>query len=357
MKNTFNLKLALLALAIPAGLSSCSKKDTVDSLSITAPAQDVKVLANGRLAFADTKAFNQALTTMSAMASPELDKWEKNLGFHSLRQSTAPESAKLLNEFGFSGQYAALISEAGEYQIGDRISWFHDGFRYVANSEQELADIKANPTTATEKFSAGLVKHTSKGQAAAREIRNSDNQEGDGRYNGQEVTIGPGSVRKLSFESILYCEDVSDRYTHAFAQRVWYTSISINEYYEYHSSRAGTWYRADDYPRTTSYNLNATATINGSGFYQYNSANPSNVYNYDAYVTNSISLNQYAHGGTNDFRTTVISALIGSISRPGTMYWDYSIQGSYNTDMSAAYAMGGSANYGNVYNAKSGQLW
>lgn len=348
MKKTVNFKLALLALAIPNVLSSCTKKDTVDTLSVATPAQDVKVLSNGRLAFADNKAFDQAFTNASSMSALQLDKWENRLNFHSLRAATTAESAKLLQGFGFPGQYAALISEAGEYQIGNRISWFHDGFRYVAQSEQELQAIKADPTIAKEKFSAGVQKTSSdtpSGQEAAREVRDSDYQVGDGRYNGRLETVGPGSQRKLSFESILYVEDASDRHYHDPGGRVWYSSISINEYYEYYSSSANTYYRCDDYPRTTSYNLTASADINGSGFGAQ-------------HVENSLYLNGYQHSGINDYRTTVLEAYVQSSLRPGKMVWTYFIQGHYVVNMNAATAAGASPNYGNVYNDQSSnQLW
>lgn len=181
----FSLKIAVVALAIPLVLSNCTKKETAD---ITVPNNllSVKVLSDGRMAFATTDAFNQTFNQIWSMTNPQIDKWEASIGFHSLRSAQKTDTS--LARFDFPAQYAALISEKGEYQIGDRINWYHDGYRYVAHSEEELIAIKANPSLATEKFSAGIRQNTpiavasdKKEQAVSRTIRSSDSQNGDGK--------------------------------------------------------------------------------------------------------------------------------------------------------------------------------
>jgi hypothetical protein len=74
MKRNTNFKLAQLAPAILPVLSSCTKKDAVDTLSVTALSQDIKVLSNGRLAFADNKSFSQTLANATSTSAPQLDK-------------------------------------------------------------------------------------------------------------------------------------------------------------------------------------------------------------------------------------------------------------------------------------------
>jgi hypothetical protein len=160
---------AVLPLLAASLLSSCSKEPvSPDASAVTAKqAADVR-LVNGRVQFATPQAFERERTQLRKMQDAAgLDSWENNLNFTSLRRHTLSDeqgaAAGLQQHFLFPVFYATIINEVGEFQIGDNIYWYHDGFRYQAANEQELAAIKANPAQAQAKTPAGGVFITPKG--------------------------------------------------------------------------------------------------------------------------------------------------------------------------------------------------
>jgi hypothetical protein len=361
-----NLKLSILAVAVTVALGSCSKQqDPISSAATSSKSADFTLQANGRLLFPSNNAFNQTYEKVSKMSESQLESWLKEVGFHSLQEQRQPThknafAAQLDKDFGFPSAYSALISGAGEYQIGDRISWFHEGFRYIAHSEDELAAIKANPTVATEKFVAGPIlvnpsvtstSGTSQkvrisinpGALANSTGRNSQSTNGDGKYGNYRFNLNrndgrgddAGSQRQLGFEAVLYYEDATDRVQPAISgQRTFYTAIYINEYYEYYSRGGGRWYRCDDYPRLTSYSLSSSGTASGTGYYPLNNGswgtNGSNLS-----VNSNISRNNEQHSG-DDYKTTVLGGYLSSYEGPGRglFNWNFDITGSYSTRVS-----------------------
>lgn len=368
MSNVSCAKIPTLALALSLAFGGCSKhNDPIESVKVTENVPGLKVQAD-RLVFTDNNSFIQIQKALSSMNTHQLDSWEKQLGFHSLRSldiTKQDPSTALMNTFGFPNQYATLISQQGEYQIGNRISWFHEGFRYVAHSEEELAAIKANPSVATERFSAGVKQANSlinistenQGSTSAgnRVIRNSDNTTGDAKYGNFEFILNgdKNSRRKLNFSSVLYVEYVGDKMEHGPQAFPYYTSIYINEYYEWYSRGNNRWYRCDDYPRFTTYNLSTTFSVQGTGYSGSGGFNSGGTWYYSGVGqpisgTRNISLSGYGHSG-GDYRTVVADTYIYLITSGG-FTWDYEITGQYGSRL-------GVDTYGTSYHVENGILW
>ncbi|GAA4039226.1 hypothetical protein GCM10022409_26070 [Hymenobacter glaciei] len=283
LKQKVQLGIAAVMLGFTCTLSGCSK----ESNALPEPAAKVSnagiQLVNGRLVFADIKSFQKAEEALWRKNGHELELWEKALYFQSLRAApvTLDETSTpgLMMEFGFPMQYAALINPKGEYQIGDKIYWFHQGFKYEASSEEELQRIKNDPSIAKNKYQAGKVpmsgkvKHftvTNPGSIQNRTVRNNNGgSAGDGKYPYQfPLYYDNNSQRRLSFETFLYAEDVTSTYPppqfSGYAQTI-RTGVVLNEYYEYYSRGSGRWYRAGE-ERTTSFNLYISGHVSGPNF-------------------------------------------------------------------------------------------
>lgn len=189
MKKAYSLKFSTLLIGFACALNSCSKEQDVQLASHNTTARaDVQVI-NGCLVFRDQKVFEQVRKELQQKAflkegDRQLDAWEKNMHFTSLRSAATSERVHLeqldlqgqsapahtlMDGFGFPDSYATLISPSGEYQIGTKIYWFHDGFKYEAGSRIELNFIKLNPSLAKHKAKAGseLIKHTAKYTSAS----------------------------------------------------------------------------------------------------------------------------------------------------------------------------------------------
>jgi hypothetical protein len=160
---------AALSLLGASLLSSCSKEPVSPASSAVTAKQAADVrLVNGRVQFATLEAFERERTQLRKLQDAAgLDSWESSLGFTSLRRHALGEeqAANLQRRFLFPVFYATFINEAGEFQVGDNIYWYHEGFRYQATTEQELAAIKANPAQAQAKTPAGGLVIAPKGLA------------------------------------------------------------------------------------------------------------------------------------------------------------------------------------------------
>lgn len=141
-----------------ASLSSCDKNQSIEPIS-TQHNDEVKVV-NNRLVFSDERSFLKIRDGLWQKKPQELDDWEKNHAFVSVRKlpvmSEKDTIPNLKEEFGFPESYATLINTKGEYQIGDKIYWFNKGFKYQVESEDELKKVKKNPNICLAKFTAGV---------------------------------------------------------------------------------------------------------------------------------------------------------------------------------------------------------
>ena len=356
-------RIYTLLLFATCAFSGCSREqDTLPTPSPVVNNTNVKVV-NARLVFTDDESFKKIREDLWQKTSQELTAWENRLRFNSLRvkniniQDTL--SSGLMKEFGFPAQYAALINQNGEYQVGSKIYWFYDGFKYEASSESELARIKKNPSLATQKYETGKhivsVKHMT--LPANRTTRNGSSG-GDGRYQTAFLLNNDGgSQRRLSLETFIFSEVTSYNpvYPGSSYNRTIYTSVVINEYCEYYSRGSRRWYRSGD-QRSTSYDLNTTGWASGSNFAppSGNSAQPVGAKGTPSNAGGRITTSNELHSNS-DFQRGVANAVFyseGDTNFAGIL-WDFEITGSYQ-----AYLTGDSYKfYPNHTLGLNGVLW
>ncbi len=347
MKKTTHFHIIAILIGATLALSSCSKEQNVlptqkvESINNT----DLRVI-DGRLVFPDIESFQKVRDDLWNKNSQELDAWEKSLNFKSLRTKKITQadtlSLGLMNEFGFPMQYATLINQKGEYQIGSNIYWFHEGFKYQAASEKELQRIKNNPSIAEQKYAAGKgltsLKHIAlpsegTGSFQNRTIKGASSN-GDGKFQTQfNLSNDANSQRRLSLENYTYAEVTSYNPVVAGSSyiRTIYTAIVLNEYCEYYSRGSKRWYRAGD-ERNTSYDLTTTATARGSNFAppSGNLVQPVGTKG-DPYVANSHITTSNERHANSDFQRGVAGATLYSEGDTyfGGITWDFEIKGYY----------------------------
>jgi|GEM_PF-5692671 len=342
MINLFRRATSTLALgAALCLLNSCSQNTEDQPAPQTAVADASIRTVNGRLIFPSDQAFYTLRDKVLFQKTPaELDQWEKEHGFKSLRQlplEAEGEALNLLTQFHFPSSYAALINADGEYQIAERIYWFHEGFKYEAKSEEELARIKQNPSIAAVKFQAGaqLVDKMSQQEGpngtttASREVRGADNTSGDRRWVGS--TFGwDGRDRRITIETFIYSEDVTGQFVAPVPagqapNGTFYTSVVLSIYREYYNRK---WYRGGE-PMNISYDVNCNGTVGtyNTGWELYYAGNPAGQR-----VANGI----YYTGGGNFTTNLMYSYVRNTNGNTGykSYYWTYDIVGTISAAIS-----------------------
>lgn len=280
-----------LSVALPLALSSCSKEQLAQPTATT-PAStgqaDVKA-ENGRLVFSNLDAFTRVQTSLGKMTMQELESWEKSLGFSSLRAAASTESFSmekleaagtpapafsLMQSFGIPSFYAAAITPTGEYQIGSTIYWFHDGFKYAAQSETELATIKQNPSSATEKSKAGVQLVTqatpTKGMPAGAASAVQSNQlDSDDKFVSPTFNLDgdAGSQRRVIFATHIFSEYMNT----SGGVGTWHSIFYLRVKVDYYSNGARKWYSADGTYRQSTYDIHFTGTAARKGYESYGS--------------------------------------------------------------------------------------
>lgn len=339
-------KAVLLTASISSTLMSCSKQDDVQPAATSAvtPSKDGQVkLVNGRVVFADLAAL---LATRDALdkagnsqnGAQALVDWEKSLQFSSLRAAAKAEENQLealetkgtptpahnlMAKFGFPTSYASLINPVGEYQVADKIYWFHDGVKYEASSEEELAAIKQNPASAKVKLAAGYrIIQSSKGTAPDQANRtyanNSSDLEGKWYY-GYYQNNDPGSERRIKYITFVYTEQ---QYTFGSAV-YWNTGVYLQAKHEYYSRGKRAWYPVGGQPFNWTVNVSFDATV--STYYQGNILN--------TYSTQYGSINNQVQFDSGSYSTFAIaSANVTTQTNlnqsSSDIRWNYEVNGS-----------------------------
>ena len=245
-------------------------------------------LVNGRMAFANQSAFEQIRTELeqkSHLAKGEevITAWEEQAKFFSLRTAAAQEEKHLeererkhepnpahdlMENFGFPDYYAALLNSTGEYQVGDDIYWFHDGYKYKADSEAALTAIKKNPSSAKIKFRAGshvlgktAVSEKEAGGVSANRTVQSNYPFAYDKYTFLfDYQHDVNSKRRSIYATSVYSEDYGTDY--AALTHYWYTTIYLLIKYEYYSFGSQKWYPAGEpFNWVASYNFKGIPSI------------------------------------------------------------------------------------------------
>lgn len=271
MNRKFKSLLYGLISASTAFFTSCSKE--LDTTVYPNNQQEILInngvkVQNGRVVFVDDATFIKIRQEFTNKTYPELDKWEESLGFSSLRkldnEDKEFDEEGLMNEFHFPASYATIINRKGEYQVGNKIYWFHNGFKHEASSEEELNNIKENPSLSTKKFKAGATlvsKTVQQGSTASRSDRAASNTIGDRKF--VRSFNWDGRERRLTIETFIYNEAYSGQLPSQNAGcgacvgpyalgGTYYTALVLSIYREYYNRR---WYRGGE-PLIISYNIN-----------------------------------------------------------------------------------------------------
>lgn len=352
MKQTSQFRLIALLIGAVCTLSSCSKEQSVTPApEAESTKSDVQVI-NGRLVFSSINTFEKVRDGLWKKNSQDLDVWENSIHFQSLRTKHIALddtiSLGLMEEFGFPMQYAALINQGGEYQIADKIYWFHNGFKYEALSENELQRIKQNPSLAVQKYVAGKsltsVKHVALpyvGSSQNRTIRTASSS-GDGKYQIEfDLNNDSGSRRRLSLELFTYAEVTYSSPITGYNRTI-FTAVVLNEYCEYYSRGSRRWYRAGD-ERNTFYNLDITGRAQGDNFAPQD---PNSIIVGPKGAPSGTGVNGSGVGqiraeilkhGNEDFQIGVASATFYSDSDTNfnNILWDFNIKGTYTAYISS----------------------
>lgn len=362
------IKNGLLLTATLSGLlMSCSKQNDVQpAAAATTVAPDASApikLVNGRLVFSDLKALNQTREALASLgrgktSAQDLAAWESALRFTSLRTAANAENAhlealetqgmatpahELMVKFGFPISYASLISPSGEYQVGDKIYWFHAGSKYQASSEDELAAIKQNPAAAKVKLLAGykvlpnangLPKNTE-----ARTIADNDPYCDDKYSSYFNLNNDGGSQRRTIYGINVYTED--DGVDYGGFYHFWQTSLNLFIKFEYYSNGRRKWYPADG--QTFLWNTNFSYDATPSIPYQNVPATTQNgSANYQNSFSNGVASITLAS-------QQLVTSTVDPYLNQGQITWNFQIGGSIQGYPSVDYA--------HNYVVNSGVLW
>lgn len=229
----------------------------------------VKVV-NGRMVFADQNALDQVREKLGKLSisvdgTKALADWEKSLNFASLRASANKEmfnlealqtagkptyAFDLVNEFGFPDFLASIVNNDGEYQVGERIFWFHNKIKYQADSEAELLLIKQNPLSAKKQLYAGtsiiapsrnIGNSTLKGQVTVNTVTQGiDPYAANGFVSYFNLYNDPNSRRRIIYDLHVSVQDDGISYSRHYYSTVLYLQIK----YEYYSFGRNAWYPA-----------------------------------------------------------------------------------------------------------------
>lgn len=250
-------------------VNGCSKmSDVSPSTEFTNPVGGVSV-TNGRLVFADQKTFDAISNDVSGMDGDKLSAWTKGNRFYSLRDAALSElpnlerliaqdkapAYSLVTRFGFPSFYTAIINPLGEYQIGSKIYWFHDGFKHEVSSETELKAIKLNPASSAVKYRTASQEYgapasttingsatTINGSATSSNLTTQTIGTND-RYTKVYNRFGdPGSRRRFIFATYVYTEELAR--TDNNATQNWRTYLHLRMKNEYYSFGSAKWYEA-----------------------------------------------------------------------------------------------------------------
>lgn len=318
MLKALHWKLFAVLLSAIFTLNSCSEKQDVNPSSPASTAIAQVKAVNGRLIFVDQKAFDQVQEelfqkTRHENGSQELDAWEKSLQFTSLRAAARREDAHLeeleiaekstpahdlIDKFGFPDSYAVLINRDGEYQIGAKIYWYSQGFKYEVGSETELSAIKREPTLCKIRFKVEsyIVKSsrlkgsfTPSGTTASLTSQSNNPYAYDKYTSNFNYQNDSGSPRRIIYATRVYTEYKGSSFISGKNTQIWYTSVSLLIKYEYYSFGRGKWYPLSNEPLNWKVSINFT----GTDYIPYNQFN-----------SYSSQLNTYLQGNfTNGLRS------------------------------------------------------
>ena len=222
----------LMACGMIGGLTACSKQDEMQPSS-QASANQPNVI-DGRIVFKNHDEFYKTIDAIKHKSGSDLDVWESQLNYTSLRKSVGEEQIALKEEFMFPAAYAAIINAEGVYQIGTEIFWYNKGVKLQFHS---LADYQSarkggnvlHKTLYSGYKLSGKVKEVSVKSSQNRTYMNAGSGV-DARYQYQfSMWYQSGNQRKIVYETYVF--------TDQDAYGTYHSVLAINMKLEYYGRR------------------------------------------------------------------------------------------------------------------------
>ncbi|QDK81878.1 hypothetical protein EXU85_26015 [Spirosoma sp. KCTC 42546] len=349
---TASYRLALAAILLVASqlAMSCESIKPNDvqptNSAVGASSQKYKV-ENGRIVFKDVSSFTEIRNGLVNKTPTELLQWGEKTGLESIGatylKGTDDNAIKMMDSFGFPIALAMIINLNGEYQIGNRIFWYSDGFRHEASSELELKSIKHDPAISKNKYSVGariIEQRNVKDKSARTTYSRMESQDRDNKYMQILTLVGVPQRRRHIYSTKIFTESYVSGYPSTGKK---FTALDFGIYLEYETKDFWgnwVWRQSADYRRIDyDFYLNANCGVNGT-------INPTvaGLYRSHTFPTQHIVAGLYT---TQVYLTTLAAVdlyyenLGGSLSADDdAVLWNYSIDGSisqgnpgYTTDL------------------------
>ena len=279
MLNKSIFKAAMLIFAANFLFNACTKQENENVTSSAAQISGITQMKveNGRIAFKNSDEFFKFTTDITTKSEEQLNSWEKQIGFSSLRKELhelylgdqqLSSDLQKLEDFNFPRGHLSVLNSKGECLIGDTIVLYLNGLKhFIPNKDEKmLADIRNNPSLSKVKGVAG-GKILPNSQTTTSSLVTLGANQLDARYQKQFTSqkyqgnnsVGP---KKFVHELVAWSETSNSLYFHA--------KLFVRSKLEYNSN--GTWKQAGEYRQIT-YNMYATYTLNGFDAF----GNPSSV--------------------------------------------------------------------------------
>ncbi|WP_338766390.1 hypothetical protein WAF17_03675 [Bernardetia sp. ABR2-2B] len=257
--------------------SSCEQQEELTSLEIATKKTDNLTIKDKRFVFDNQEHFQSFMQSFTNKSEQELENWSKSNTVKSLLITGVSEE---FEQFNFPTAFKAIINENGEYQIGNSIVWYNDGFKYFVNNEEELKSIKENPSLSTKKAKVES-KIVGKMPSLQRVVLGANTI--DARHQREFFqNNNSGSKRKYVHELVTYTEYLG-AYHPIFGNG--YTIISylyLNIKLEYKGNRRRSRWKPAGESRRVFYSLSGSSTISFDGLSQ-----PTNSFNFSEDLTRS----------------------------------------------------------------------
>jgi hypothetical protein len=272
MLNKSIFKLAMFIFAVTFLFNACTKQENEISTSSAAPTLGIELMKveNGRIAFKNSDEFFKFTTEITNKSEDELNSWEKQIGFKSLRNTLhqlyltgkdLSTDLQKLEDFNFPNGHLSALNEKGECLVGDTIVFYLNGLKhYVPNKDEKLlANIRNNPSLSKIKgFAGGSIvpnaqSNTSSITMGSNQIRADYQQPFTSQFYQGSPSVGP---KKFVHELVSWSETPN-------GLSGFHVKLFVRSKLEYKSNNS--WREAGEYRRIT-YNLSATYTLSACSF-------------------------------------------------------------------------------------------
>jgi hypothetical protein len=272
----------LLLSAILFVFNACTKQENEISAASAALSSSIPQMKveNGRIAFKNSDEFFKFSTDVTNKSEEELNAWEKQIGFNSLRKELRQfysndkdltTGLQKLEDFNFPRGHLSILNEKGECLVGDTIVLYLDGLKhFIPNKDEKmLSAIRSNPSVSKIKSIAGgkvSIDAPRNNEITSRWVTAWGGNQIDARYQfpfTSQTYQGSSSVGPKKFVHELVTWQESTGYNPLFSGLVYYHSkLFVRSKLEYKSKN--TWKEAGEY-RRINYNLSAAYTVSGDG--------------------------------------------------------------------------------------------